>query len=38
MTTTINAHWQKQNARKKLAPTNGVVNGHEVLEKTFGTR
>jgi hypothetical protein len=28
MTTTTNAHWQKQNERTKLSPTNGFANGH----------
>jgi hypothetical protein len=38
MTTAINTHWQKQNARKKQVGLNGSHNGHEVLEKPFGTR
>jgi hypothetical protein len=28
ITTTINTHWQKQNARKKCHSTNGSENGH----------
>jgi hypothetical protein len=38
MTTAINQHWQKQNERKKSVPTNGIANGHELLETSYGTR
>jgi len=38
MTTAINTHWQKQNARKKLVLANGFTNGHEMPEKSCGTR
>lgn len=34
ITNTICQHWQKQNGRKKLVP----ANGHQILEKAFGTR
>jgi hypothetical protein len=37
MTIAINTHWQKQNGRKKLTPSNGADNGHEVLENGFRT-